>query len=97
VEAHRPHVARSAATPTEPRIPRHVAYSLAAATSAAAVGVIVIAAVWPSPGRQARGLLVVVALVCLVGVSSGWLRVVWAIRPGNPQALPRRSRSGPEA
>jgi hypothetical protein len=92
VEAYHAHAARSGATPAEPDIPRRAAYALAAAASAAAVVVIMIAAVWPSPGRQARGLLVVVALVCLVGVSAGWLRVVWAARPGDPQPLPRSSR-----
>ncbi len=46
----------------------------------AAVVVVVVAAIWPSPDRHVHGLLVVISLTLVLGVAGGGLRVVAAGR-----------------
>jgi hypothetical protein len=60
--------------------PAGTCYRLAAAGACAAVAVAVTAALEPTPGRHVRGLLLVVAVVLALGVSSAWLRVLRALR-----------------
>jgi hypothetical protein len=57
-------------------IGRTAAMALAAVCAAAVVALIAVAAVVPPPDRLARGLLVVVAVVLLGGVATGWFRTV---------------------
>mgnify|MGYP001413603489 CR=1 FL=1 len=41
-----------------------------------ALGFLVLALVMPDPSRHARGLLVVVNLICVLGVAAAWIRAV---------------------
>jgi hypothetical protein len=59
------------------RVANALAYPLAGGAAAAVLCVVVLAALDPTPGRQLRGLLVLVALVCLLAVAWGWARTVW--------------------
>jgi hypothetical protein len=63
-----------------------VAAAVAITCVAVAVAVTAMAAVDPSPGRHARGLLVVVAFVLAGGVLSAWIRVARALR--TPTGVP---------
>lgn len=58
------------------RRPRALALSLAVGCGVAVAVLVVVAAVAPAPDRLARGLLVVVAVVLLLGVTTGWIRTV---------------------
>ncbi|SBW29162.1 hypothetical protein [Protofrankia symbiont of Coriaria ruscifolia] len=63
-----------------PAAGRGFALLVASVGLTAAVVVLVVAAIWPSPDRHAHGLLVVISLTLVLGVASGGLRVVAASR-----------------